>query len=237
MSKERFDILFDKVYVVSLPSDIKRRESIAQELSCYGLEPSFVDGVQMNSIADNAFLSVGFWKEKEKEKEKEKFVEYRKRVCGAYLAHLQALQKVFDFDTIKSKCGMILEDDVILSSGFKDKVVKLIDSLEEREDSWLCCSLQRRLYQNVCHDETESSLYFKGTTYGHQGYIYNRYCDKNLLDCFFSVLRWGCNEEIDSFYVRLSRYFPIFGTNISILRASEKFESNISLDKDYLNKI
>lgn len=234
MSKENFKTLFDKIYVVSLPKDIERRKSIADQLDIYGLKPTFVDGVIMESISDNSFLHVDFWKDKDKDKDKDKFVDYRKKVCGTYLAHLNALERVLDFSEGKSFYGMILEDDIILKPNFTDRVLELIDGLE-KEEKWLCCSLQKRLYKELC-EESSNSLYYRGTTLGHQGYIYNRVGQRNLLEKFYSVLRWACNEEIDMFYTRLVHHFPIFGTSIPIV-AQGDFESNISNDKGYINKV
>lgn len=228
-----FNSLFQKVYVVSLPEDKERRENISRQLWMYDIEPVFVDGVRIKNLNDKFFKFPNFYK-RNKPKSEEEETSYRKRICGTYLAHLNALDKMMDLEEDTGSLGMILEDDIILCPNFVSCVENLVDDLTFHEE-WMCCNLQSRLYKKCLYDG-KTPNYYRGNTWGHQGFIYNKIDERSKLEKFVEVIRWGCNEEIDNFYTRLVEYFPMFGSTNSIVAQCEDFESRISTRKDYINK-
>jgi GR25 family glycosyltransferase involved in LPS biosynthesis len=236
----RFKKMCPKVYVVSLPTDIRRRAHTEDILKPYAIEPEFIDGVIVEDIGEDMFKHPGFYKDIGDATEEE-VLTYRKRICGVTQAHLHALKKgIENAEEENSLIFLILEDDIELCEDFDEAVINLYDKLESDNRNWIACNLQVRMYSSMAgknkKDQIANDTYYKGTTWGHQGYMYNCRELPRLKD-FYHVLKYGCQEEIDNFYTRLVNHFNLYGSIIPIVAQKDDFVSNISTRNDYINNI
>jgi GR25 family glycosyltransferase involved in LPS biosynthesis len=236
----RFQKMCPRVYVVSLPTDLKRRSHSKKILSKYGIAPKFIDGIVVEDIGEDSFKFPAFYKDKDNYSQEE-LLAYRKRICGVTQAHLNALERgIKDAEENPSLFFLILEDDISLCQDFDLAVMRLYDKLEEDNRKWIACNLQVRMYSSVAgknkKDQIANDTYYKGTTWGHQGYMYN--CRELVkLKDFYNVLKYGCQEEIDNFYTRLVNHFNLYGSIVPIVAQKDEFVSNISTRDDYINNI
>lgn len=211
-----------------MKESFERRVYMDKLLKEVGLNKfTFIDGVKANDKYNNLrFQGMNF------EAEEYSKQEYRKRVFGACVAHCNAIEKALDS---KNKIFLVIEDDIVIFDDFVENLLRIISFLEEREmetsEDWVAVNLVKRSYFTQ-EGDLDSDLLFRGTTWGQQGYLYknNEYLEKML-----EVIKSSCNEEIDCFFNRIAPFFPIFSTKKTILAQNSLMDSEISLDKNYIN--
>ncbi|AWA98778.1 hypothetical protein VH1709_contig00033-0165 [Vibrio harveyi] len=107
------------VYVVSLESDVNKRETISSLLESYDIDFEFVEAVYGRDIEIDNLNEM-----------KSKFIEYGREIgpgeVGCFLSHIRTYEKIISQD---NNWAIILEDDVFFDVRFKN----FIDGFSDKE--------------------------------------------------------------------------------------------------------
>lgn len=106
-----------KIYVVSLQNEIKRREIITSRLKSLRLDYEFVNAVDLRnkSHRDLEDIKQGY------EIKSLRDITPGELVCS--LSHKEVYKRIIKDDV---KCGIVLEDDAILTSGFEKHIIDIM---------------------------------------------------------------------------------------------------------------
>ncbi len=120
---------FDKIFVLSLKTDVHKRKRIKQDLSQYGIEFEFFDGVYGNSIEFDyewSFYNQRSIKTNLEKLYNKKFIESR----GA-LGCLKSYLEIFRY-SIKMNFNriLVLEDDIVMCHDFENKFIQFQSKID-----------------------------------------------------------------------------------------------------------
>jgi len=168
-----------RTFIINMRKDVRRKKDMILQLDRLAIDHDFFEGVDGKSISQEKLAGIADIKKLE-DKEKRPISEL-KGLVGCTYSHFLIYQKMVDED-IPMAC--VLEDDVILSSTFKNQLDWLESEIQENE----IVSLHTLLYDPVHFQSTARVNELGGICTptppkirGTQGYVITLHCARQLI--------------------------------------------------------
>lgn len=206
-------------FVINLPKDTDRKQSISEELQKAGIEFSFFEAVNGAELMKNT-NTADFYNEEKAIRER-----YRKMTAGEIgcaLSHLKIYQKMQDENIPHA---LIMEDDVYIETDNFRELVNKVELLYDENNPTVTLFSYIRRYVNtkesISLDETHviHDYYRGGSTYC---YVITKSAAKKMLDSLFPVYTVIDKWELYQDFIKVKTIVP-FCTYVK-----EQFPSSIT---------
>ena len=168
-----------KVFVINMAKDVRRRQDMTRQLDRLGLDYEFFEAIDGKKIDESLLLEIAN-KDSLEETQKRPIEELRGMIGGTYSNYL-VYQRMMKED-IQRAC--ILEDDIILSSDFKEYLDYIEGEIGENE----IVSFHTLLFSEISlnptgrtYKECELMTPVPAAVRGAQGYVVTKHCASQLM--------------------------------------------------------